>query len=226
MKNKENLSIEEVARLLDLPLVTIQRWEHQGKIPIRIVKHKKCFRRRDILEWAADHGFTIKTEASEETHGPGDILHPAIKRAGIFYDLPGKDIVEVFENAVSTLPFLPRSAHEMTLHELLNREEMASTGIGQGIAIPHTRERLQISTEHIYIPILFLKNKIEFNAIDGNPVFVLFMIFTSNTKEHLNVLSHISQALKDQELLTIINEKNKNNNLLNRIKKIERKFRT
>ena len=63
-------------------------------------------------------------------------------------------------------------------------------------------------------------------VIDGNPVFVLFMIFTSNTKEHLNVLSHISQALKDQELLTIINEKNKNDNLLNRIKKIERKFRT
>ena len=224
MKNKENLTTEEVALLLDLPLVTIQRWEHQGKIPSRIIKQKKCFKRRDIVEWAAEHDFKIKYGSEDERQTATDMLYLAIKRGGIYYDVEGKDIIEVFENSLDKLPFLAGFNREMILQELLNREELASTGIGQGIAIPHTRERLQIASEQIYIPVLFLKHRIEFNAVDGFPVFVLFMIFTGNTKEHLMVLSHISHALKDPHLLENLNEKNKKKNLLNQILKIEREF--
>jgi PTS system nitrogen regulatory IIA component len=224
MRNKENMSAEDVAKLLDLPLVTIQRWDHQGKIPSKQIKHKKCFNRTEILQWAKDHDFNVRIDKRSNETTSNQILAPAIKRGGIYYDVPGKDIIEVYENAINQLPFLEKVYLKEILDELLDREELASTGIGNGIAIPHTRERLQLGLSEIHIPVIFLKNKIEFNAIDGNPVSLLFIIFTSNTREHLTVLSRLSQTLKKNELLYILNNKTKELDLLKQINKIEQEF--
>ncbi len=224
MKNKENLTTEEVAELLDLPLVTIQRWEHQGKIPSKVIKHKKCFNRKEILQWALDHDFNVRTDIKADESISDQILGPAIRRGGIYYDVPGKDIIEVFENAINRLPFLEKVDRNVILNELLNREELASTGIGNGIAIPHTRERLQIGLQEAHIPVVLLKNHIEFNAIDGKPVFVLFMIFTSSTRDHLMVLSRIGHALKNRRLLDILNENNNDQSLLKQVFEIEQEI--
>ena len=224
MKNKENISAEDVANLLNLPLVTIQRWDHQGKIPSKLIKNRKCFKRSEILQWAKDHDFHVKTDPKKDEKTANQLLAPAIERGGIYYDVPGRDIIEVYENVIELLPFLENIYLKEILDELLYREELASTGIGNGIAIPHTRERLQLGFDEIHIPVIFLKNQIEFNAIDGNPVSVLFAIFTSNTRDHLMILSRISQALKDKKLLSILNNRNKNQDLLKQINKIENEF--
>jgi PTS system nitrogen regulatory IIA component len=221
MKEKGNLTAEQVAQLLDLPLVTIQRWAHQGKIPSRLVNRQKCFKRRDILEWAVDHDFKIQPGIQRTAVHSDDILAPAIELGGIYNDIPGEDIVEVYKNAISRLSFLPENDRNRILNGLLDREELASTGIGRGIAIPHTRNRIPIGSDRIYIPVMFLMNEIEFNAIDGEPVRVLFMIFTGNTRDHLSVLSRISHTLRDDKVLQILREKNRKNNLLERITKIE-----
>ncbi len=224
MKNKENLSSEEVAELLDLPLVTVQRWDHQGKIPSKLIKHKKCFNRKEILEWAKEHDFNVRTDKKADIEYDNQILAPAIERGGIYYNVHGEDIIEVFENVINQLSFGKTVDRTIILHELLNREELASTGIGNGIAIPHTRERLQIGLNEIYLPVIFLNKQIDFNAIDGNPVSILFMIFTNSTKDHLMILSRISQALKDKRLLDILHNRNKDKNLLNRINYLEKNF--
>ena len=224
MKNKENLTTLEVAELLDLPLVTVQRWEHQGKIPSKIINHQKCFKRKEILQWAEEHDFNIKTDIRTDKSKSDLILGPAISRGGIYYDVSGKDIIEIFENIIYKIPSLENTDRKVILNELLNREELASTGIGNGVAIPHTRERLQLGLQEIHIPVIFLKNQIEFNAIDGNPVFVLFMIFTHNTRDHLKVLSRISQALKNRRLIEILIKKNIDQNLLEAIIEIEQEF--
>ena len=224
MKNKKNMTTEEVAELLDLPLVTIQRWDHQGKIPSKIIDHKKCFNHKEILQWTEEHDLNVRTDIKAEESKSDQILGPAIRCGGIYYDMPGKDIIEVFENVINGLSFLGKVDHKVILNELLNREELASTGIGNGIAIPHTRERLQIGLQEAHIPVVFLKNQIDFNAIDGNPVFVLFMIFTNSTRDHLMVLSRISQALKNRRLLGVLNEKNNDQSLLKQINEIEQEF--
>jgi len=218
------MSTEDVAKLLDLPLVTIQRWDHQGKIPSKLIKHKKCFNRTEILQWARDHDFNIKTNKKSEENTSHLILASAIERGGIYYDLPGDDIISVYENAIKQLPFLEKIYLKEILDELLHREELASTGIGNGIAIPHSRERLQLGLNEIHIPIIFLRNQIEFNAIDGKPVSLLFIIFTSNTREHLTVLSRLSQALKNKKLLDILSNRNKDLDLIKQINTIEQDF--
>jgi PTS system nitrogen regulatory IIA component len=221
MRDKEALSPKEVAELLDLPLVTIQRWEHQGKIPFKLIKSKKWYKKREILEWAAVHDIMLRKEISEHAAKSKDFLRQAIERGGIYHNVAGTDIYTVFQQALDMLPFLADKDRIQILNELLNREELAPTAIGHGIAIPHTRERLNLGLEDIHIPVLFLKNAVEFNAIDGEPVYVLFMLFTTNTRDHLKILSRIGFALKTGEIQNILSERNLNNNLLSQISEIE-----
>jgi PTS system nitrogen regulatory IIA component len=221
MNDKNILTTKEVAELFGLPLVTIERWEHQGKIPFKIIKNKKCYKKKDILEWGESHDFVIKSVRNSKLPISKNLLSQAIELGGIHHNIEGNDIYSVFENSLDIFTFITRIKKDKILDELLNREESASTGIGKGIAIPHSRDRLKIGMHDTYVPVIFLKNAIEYNSVDRMPVQVLFMIFTANTTSHLQILSKISYCLKNSELLSAIENRNKDNNLLELITNIE-----
>ena len=221
MKDKKNLSQKEVASLLGLPLITIQRWEHQGKIPYKIIDHEKGYKKKEILDWAKRHDLAIKSFPRTDTKQTEGVLSAAIRRGGIHTGIEGRDVYTVFEAALKKLPFISFTDRERVFNELLYREELASTGIGKGIAIPHTRNRLDLGLEETAVALFFLENDIDYNALDGLPVNILFMIFTANTRDHLKILSKISFLLQDQELLAILGNKNKEDDLFDTIIKKE-----
>lgn len=81
---------------------------------------------------------------------------------------------------------------------VLKREEEGSTGIGEGIAIPHGK------TDAVTKPglsAMVVPNGVEFNSLDGQPAKLLFLIAAPNTKDnvHLDVLSRLSTLLMDTE---------------------------
>ncbi|OAN16535.1 PTS sugar transporter [Photobacterium jeanii] len=82
---------------------------------------------------------------------------------------------------------------------MLNREKMGSTGIGNGIAIPHGR--ITHSDEAIAI-LIQCDNPIEFDAIDNQPVDLLFALLVPDAqcKEHLKTLSSMAEKLSDKQI--------------------------
>ncbi len=83
------------------------------------------------------------------------------------------------------------------IDKLMEREELGSTGIGQGIAIPH------IKTEHVSTTTGALgvsEKGVDFDSLDGEPVFISFLLLTPQgaTNEHLLAISEISHFLKDK----------------------------
>jgi PTS system nitrogen regulatory IIA component len=89
---------------------------------------------------------------------------------------------------------------ERIFHELSAREELGSTGTGSGIAIPHAR------IEGIKKPfgiLARLKRHIEFNAIDDQPVDVVFLLLlpTAPAGEQLNALASVARRLRNLECL-------------------------
>jgi magnesium-transporting ATPase (P-type) len=88
----------------------------------------------------------------------------------------------------------------LILESVLEREKLTTTGIGNGIAIPHAR--IDNAKE-----ILFFcgvsKTGVTFNAIDSKPVhlFLLFVTPTSESATHLKILSRISLIIKNEELV-------------------------
>lgn len=85
------------------------------------------------------------------------------------------------------------------LDSLLNREKMGSTGIGNGIAIPHGRLN---NTDKAIAVFLTTEQAIDFDAIDNKPVdiFVCLFVPQDNTQEHLETLQSIARLFSERKI--------------------------
>lgn len=218
---EEYLTIEQVAQLLNLPEVTIQRWEHQGKIPSKLINDKIMFKKSEVVNWARVHDLSIHEKNVTADSPKVFSLSQAIKNGSIYTNIPGSDVYTVFQNALKKLPFISDKNYKQVLEALIDREELNSTGIGNGIAIPHTRNRMDLGIDQPHVSVFFLETPVKFSAIDDEAVFVLFMIFTASVKEHLKILSKISFMLQKTEVKEILQQRNKEGNLITSIKQLE-----
>ncbi|MDP2205166.1 MAG: PTS sugar transporter subunit IIA [Alphaproteobacteria bacterium] len=85
------------------------------------------------------------------------------------------------------------------LGALLDRERIGSTGIGQGVAIPHIKIA---GAERMYGVLVRLETPVDYDAIDSLPVDIIFMLLApaeSKTTQHLKMLAQISRFLKDSK---------------------------
>ena len=222
IRSKETyLTTDQVARLLKLPEVTVQRWEHQGKIPCKIINNKVMFKKSEIINWAQHHDLSIYEPKDKTAIKSELLLSRAIEKGRIFHDIAGKDIYTVFQNALKKLSFISKDNFQPVLDALLDREELNSTGIGNGIAIPHTRNRMEIGIKEPHVAVFFLQTPLKYSAVDEEEVYVLFMIFTSTVKEHLKMLSKISFMLHQEQVRQILKQRNSDNNLVMTIKQLE-----
>lgn len=103
---------------------------------------------------------------------------------------------ELAELAAEVCPDLPRGT---VLHCLQNRENLGSTGIGNGVAIPHCHLSFLDRTE------FFLARSVEglsFGAYDGKPTHIFFLILAPefNSLTYLKTLGRLSRFLKDPEI--------------------------
>ncbi len=81
---------------------------------------------------------------------------------------------------------------EFLLRVLVAREEFSSTGIGEGIAIPHVRNPVVLHISKPMVTLFFLEHPIDFGAIDGQPVFALFMLISPTVRAHLHLISRLA----------------------------------
>ncbi|USD65000.1 PTS IIA-like nitrogen regulatory protein PtsN [Vibrio sp. SCSIO 43136] len=83
---------------------------------------------------------------------------------------------------------------------MLNREKMGSTGIGNGIAIPHGR---MMDSEQAVAVLIQCQDPIEFDSIDNRPVDLLFALLVPDAqcKTHLKTLSAMAERLNDKQTL-------------------------
>jgi nitrogen PTS system EIIA component len=83
-------------------------------------------------------------------------------------------------------------------HAIIEREKIVSTGIGMGVAIPHAKLS---SYDQFFIALGILQKPVDWHALDGAPVRLIFMIGGPDDKqtEYLQILSALTQAIKDEE---------------------------
>jgi len=83
--------------------------------------------------------------------------------------------------------------------DIVKREELGSTGMGSGIAIPHAR---LATLEKPFALLARLKRPIEFDAIDGRPVDLVFLLLQPAAPEgDLNALAAVARALREPDRL-------------------------
>ncbi|MDR1956962.1 MAG: PTS sugar transporter subunit IIA [Treponema sp.] len=120
-----------------------------------------------------------------------ELFPPELIKVG----LEAEDKDEVFEELVDYFCQVYRSgAREEMLEALRVREMKMSTGIRKGIAVPHGQTN---AVERIYGVLGISKQGIEYDALDGEPVYLVFMIVTphKDSEKHLRLLKRLAQLL-------------------------------
>ena len=95
---------------------------------------------------------------------------------------------------------------------LLARERLGSTGIGHGVAIPHGRVA---NAERSVGAFMQLQDGIDFDAIDGQPVKLLFglLVPEESTDEHLEILAMLAEMFNDEEHCQKLNKAGSSNEI-------------
>lgn len=115
----------------------------------------------------------------------------------IILDLEGETVEEAIASLTDPRFFLGLVLDVPDLRErCLAREKVLSTGIGNGIAIPHPRDPIPSLRAPGTVVYGYSKKGIEFNAIDGNPVHIFFLICSQNIELHLHMMGCMARLLK------------------------------
>jgi len=108
-----------------------------------------------------------------------------------------KEVVKELIDKLVTANRIKEDAKEKILQALLEREKLGSTGIGQGVAIPHAKTD---KITEIVCAFGTSRNGVEFDALDGEKVYIIFLLIAPQDSAgmHLKVLAKISRLLKDK----------------------------
>jgi PTS system nitrogen regulatory IIA component len=197
-----NLSVRDVSHMLSVAEEEVFRWIEQREIPFTRVQEQYSFNRAEIIEWATARGMPVNVEALSTrppVHGAPLTLTHALELGGVHHDLPGDDRAAVLRAVADVLPLQDAAERELFVDLLLAREGLSSTGVGDGIAIPHARTPVVLDVEGPSIALCYLRKPVDFAAIDGKPVTTMFVLASTNVRTHLNMLSRISMAVHDPE---------------------------
>lgn len=130
------------------------------------------------------------------------LLHELFSPEFVQVDLQAEDKDEVFEELVDRFCHVIKSdAREEILQALREREMKMSTGIQKGIAIPHGKTT---AVDKVYGMLGISRKGIDYEALDGNPVYLLFMILgpVGDSEKHLRVLQRMAELLANPQFFT------------------------
>lgn len=221
------LSLKTVADALDLPVSMVERWIRQGRIPIQRSGADAVFSRTALEKWAVTHNLSLSIGIQEaKDHAPEtlDTLVPAMHRGAVCHRVAGKDANSALKSSVQCIDFLTEENRGELFEKLLEREQLASTGIGNGIAIPHPRDPLSNPPESPVIATCFLETPIPFGAIDDQPVFVFFLLISPTVKHHLHLLSRLSYCIRDKTFVAFLNTRPQAEELYLRVAEFEKQL--
>lgn len=194
------LNVREAADLLRVSTKTIYRWAADGKLPGYRVSHGLRFDRTELLEWATANRIEVDVVGTPEpvepqAAAPFDV---ALLAGGIHYRVEGATRDEVLANVVRLMRVAQEDERDLLYQAIRGREEIASTAIGDGIAVPHLRNPLRLHLDRASVALCFLDHPVDWQAPDGEPVSVLFVVTGPTVRAVLGLQSQTWFALRDR----------------------------
>jgi PTS system nitrogen regulatory IIA component len=193
------LTIEEVAKYLRVSDRTVYDWAQKGEIPSGKIGTVWRFKESEIEQWVNERLSSGRGRGQKQVQTQA-ILSP---QRVLFLDCPyKKDALLLLAKNLATAPQV-KNSQELT-NEILKREELMSTAIGRGIAIPHIR--LQSITDLVVSVGISRVDITDFNPLDDEPVRLLFMIAAAYNQHtsYLQTLSYFSAKLKSPALRNLL----------------------
>jgi nitrogen PTS system EIIA component len=223
------LTIREAASYFGVNEQTFRRWISQRGLPVHEVYERIYLNPLELWEWAVEQGIPVSRGLLEKARrSPEEVpaLTELLRAGGIFHDVEGATKAEVLRAILDRLPLPPELDRAFLFSIFEAREAMGSTGIGDGIAIPHVRNPVILQIEQSFVTLSLLRHPVDFDAPDGQPVHALFLVVSMTVPAHLRILAQLAFVLRDEFLRKLLREAASAEDILGRIEFVESNLRT
>lgn len=218
------LTVKDLSKLLNITERTIYRWIKQQSIPFYRIHDQYRFNRIEILDWATAKKINVSQSIlhdADENNTAALSLTETIRKGGIHYRVEGKTKKALLRSVLNLLNLPDDVKKESLLDAMLVREELGSTGFGDGIAIPHSRYPVVTHIPNAIVSICFLDEPVDYGAIDAKPVNCLFTLISPTVRSHLQMLSRIAFVLRNTDVKDAIVNQMSREVILSEIEKAE-----
>lgn len=220
------ITVRQAATYLGVDESTLRRWIKDRGLPVHRVNERLHLNAIEVWEWAVEHGMPASRKLLEEAQrSPEEVppLSTLLATGGVYRDVEGEDKSGVFAAIVQRLPLSPEVDRDFLLTVLESREAMGSTGIGDGIAIPHVRNPILLHVDQPFVSLCLLRKPVEFGAIDAKPVHALFLVVSPSVPSHLRILAQLGFILRDSEIRDLLAQRASTSEILDRIRELEQR---
>ncbi|HUH57534.1 MAG TPA: PTS sugar transporter subunit IIA [Pseudomonadales bacterium] len=201
------VNVKETAKLLSVSEKTVYRWIKRNLVPTYKVHGSYRFKRAELLDWATSkrrHVVEEPFEPSTHEKEPLPKLADSLSSGGIVYRIAGNSRDAVLADAVNHLRLPDEVDLEMLKKVMIIREDLASTGVGDGVALPHPRNAVLDHLTRAKVNICFLEQPVDYGALDNKPVHTLIIVVSPSLRVQLHLLSILHYILRDPDLKKVL----------------------
>lgn len=131
-----------------------------------------------------------------------------VSREAIRADLQAGEkeaVIREMVNALLDAKKIDQEQYESIVRAILKREELGSTGIGRGVAVPHTKHP---SVDELVGAVAVSSRGVDFDALDGDKVYLLFLLISPPDRpgDHLRALENISRQLRNDDFCRFLKQ--------------------
>ena len=218
------LTVRVAASYLGVDEATVRRWIQRRALPAHRANERIYLNAIELWEWATENGIPVSRTLLEQAQRRPEQVPPLselLSSGGIHHEVDGRDKASVLRAIVQRLPLPPDVDRDFLATTLEAREAMGSTGIGDGIAIPHVRNPILLHVDAPFITLCLLRHPVDFGALDGERVHALFTVVSANVPGHLRILGQLGFALHDDELRRLLARRAPAAEILTRVQAVE-----
>jgi mannitol/fructose-specific phosphotransferase system IIA component (Ntr-type) len=136
--------------------------------------------------------------------GRAPALYDLLRAGGIYTRLQPRCRDDALSDLAARVPGLSSCQRTDMLRELMAREDLGSTAIGDGLAVPHLRAGAAVEQREASVTLCLLERSVDFGAPDGQRVHGLFFVMGPSATTHLQVLARLGAALRDDSLCRLL----------------------
>jgi len=205
------MDLLELAAYIGMDSRQAEKLALRGQIPCQKVGGSLRFNRAEITDWlqqkmgtmarasldSMDAGITNHRQVNPDD----DLISPMLRPQAITTNLPARTKNSVLRELVALAQETDLLYDGPALLEaLIKREELCSTAMEAGVAIPHPRRPLPYTVADSILVIAATSNGIGFGAPDGQLTDLFFMTCSQDDRHHLHVLARICRMLHNSKL--------------------------
>lgn len=203
--DEEIMTLSELAGYLKISEQTLHNMAEKGEIPVATIANQQRFMRTIIDDWFMSRMTMASKTTLVKLCEEGTIILPLsrlVQPEFILFDVKPGSKEEILSQLIEPLHKSGKLEDKnLLLQLLLDREEMVSTAISKGVAIPHPRNPEECPVKEPCIVFGLCSEGADFDSLDGNKTYLFFLVCTSSELVHLKIMAKLAILIRNKDIV-------------------------